>query len=93
MDQSGHISFVEALVLGTAVSLNALTNGLGAGMIGLSPFWIAFTAAVGSYLSIWGGVKAGQKVADVRIGSWSIGRFSTFISGMILVLVGLGHLL
>jgi len=43
-DNSGEIGFVEAIVLGGALSTNALTNGLGAGLLGLSPLAISITA-------------------------------------------------
>jgi putative sporulation protein YtaF len=92
-DQSGEISTVEALVLGVAVSMNALTNGLGAGLLKLSPLAISISAAVFSFLAIWSGVKLGTRVADVRIGKWTLGQFSTAISGFILLLIGVHVLL
>ncbi|SDN92614.1 putative sporulation protein YtaF [Paenibacillus sp. yr247] len=92
LDQSGNISFFEAIVLGIAVSMNALTNGLGAGLIGLSPLAISLSAAVFSFFAIWGGIVLGRKVSTVRIGSWSLGQFSTILSGIILLLIAVKSL-
>lgn len=92
IDHSGTISILESVVLGVAVSMNALTNGLGAGLLGLSPLAISVTAAIFSFLAIWWGVALGNKVANIRIGSLNIGQFSTAISGIILFLTGI-HIL
>jgi putative sporulation protein YtaF len=88
LDQSGEISMVEAVVLGVAVSMNALSNGLGAGLLKLSPLAISTTAALFSFLAIWIGCILGNKVANVRIGPWTLGQFSTALSGLILLLIG-----
>ena len=92
-DHSGDIGIVESIVLGIAVSLNALTNGLGAGLIGLSPFAVSLSAGIFSFIAIWAGVTLGKKVANVRIGSWTVGQFSTILSGVILVLIALRNLI
>lgn len=87
VDQSGHIGWVEAIFLGIALSANALTNGLGAGLIGLSPLAISITAAIGSLVCLWAGVKVGTKVAHVQIGSFTVGQFGTVLSGLIIILI------
>ncbi|MDP4086888.1 MAG: sporulation membrane protein YtaF [Bacillota bacterium] len=89
IDQSGIISMGEAVILGVALSINALTNGLGAGLIGFSPFTISFTAAIGSFICVWSGIKLGNKLAKVRIGSFTLGQFGTIISGVIIVLIAI----
>ncbi|MCF8565457.1 sporulation membrane protein YtaF [Alicyclobacillus tolerans] len=86
-DKSGEISLVEALVLGVAVSMNALTNGLGAGLMRLSPIYVSTSAGVFSFLAIWWGVSLGERVAHIRIGRLNLGQFSTVISGGILLLI------
>ncbi|MCC3371925.1 sporulation membrane protein YtaF [Cohnella sp. REN36] len=86
-DRSQHIGVGEALVLGVALSANALTNGLSAGLLGLSPLWISLLAAIGSFVTVWFGVWLGAKVANVRIGSFTLGQFGTLASGIILVLI------
>ncbi|MGB9678791.1 MAG: sporulation membrane protein YtaF [Thermoanaerobacteraceae bacterium] len=87
LDKSGEIGIAEAILLGVALSANALTNGLGAGLLGFSPFLISFTTAVGSFISVWGGVKFGSKVANIKIGSFTIGQFGTILSGIILLII------
>ncbi|NRD76851.1 sporulation membrane protein YtaF [Bacillus sp. BRMEA1] len=87
MDKSGEIGLKEACILGIALSANAVTNGLSAGLFGLSPLAISLTAAAGSFLMVWLGVVVGGKAADIRIGSFTLGQFGTIISGIILVLI------
>ncbi|MED4351924.1 sporulation membrane protein YtaF [Schinkia azotoformans] len=86
-DKSGDIGWGEAIILGVALSANALTNGLGAGLLGLSPLAISLTAAIGSFISVWAGVNVGSKLADVRIGSFTVGQFGTIISGVIILII------
>lgn len=83
------IGWVESVVVGVALSANALTNGIGAGLFGLSPFFIALTAAIGSFISLWLGSQIGSRMADVRIGSYTLGQFGTVISGGILLIIAI----
>ncbi|MGE7945450.1 sporulation membrane protein YtaF [Lysinibacillus sp. NPDC093688] len=92
-NKSGEIGWGESILLGIALSANALTNGVGAGLLGLSPLVISITAAIGSFITVWIGVKLGSKVADVRIGSFTLGQFGTIISGVILLIVAIGAFL
>jgi putative sporulation protein YtaF len=87
MDQSGEIGLKEACILGVALSANAITNGLSAGLFGLSPLAISLTAAIGSFLMVLAGVTLGRKAANIRIGSFTLGQFGTIISGIILLLI------
>ncbi|MCL1699344.1 sporulation membrane protein YtaF [Lysinibacillus sp. Bpr_S20] len=89
-NKSGEIGWGEAVLLGIALSANALTNGVGAGLLGLSPLVISISAAIGSFITVWLGVLLGSKVADVRIGSFTLGQFGTIISGVILLIVAFG---
>jgi putative sporulation protein YtaF len=86
-DKSGEIGFCESIILGIALSANALTNGLGAGLLGLSPLAISSTAAVGSFVTVWSGALLGKKVANVRIGSFTLGEAGTALSGIILIAI------
>ncbi|GIN84670.1 sporulation membrane protein YtaF [Heyndrickxia sporothermodurans] len=88
-DKSGDISWWEAIVLGVALSANALTNGLGAGLLGFSALAISLTAAIGSFISVWAGVKLGAKLADVRIGKFTLGQFGTLLSGAIILVIAI----
>ncbi|UNK16103.1 sporulation membrane protein YtaF [Paenibacillus sp. N3/727] len=92
LDKSNDIGIFESLILGVALSANALTNGLSAGLLGLSPLIISLTAAIGSFLTVWLGVWLGNKVAGVRIGPFTLGQFGTFASGIILLLIAANNL-
>ncbi|MGE7633462.1 sporulation membrane protein YtaF [Bacillus cereus] len=85
--ESGGIGFVESIFLGIGLSANALTNGLGAGLFGLNPIAICVTAAIGSFITVWGGVALGRKIAHVRIGKFTLGQFGTLISGTLLLII------
>ena len=88
-DKSKDIGIIEALVLGVALSANALVNGLSAGLLGYSPLVISLAAAIGSFLAVWIGAKLGQKAADIQIGSFKLGQFGTLISGILLMLIAI----
>nr|WP_257146548.1 manganese efflux pump [Priestia megaterium] len=82
-----YIGWIESSVLGVALSANALTNGLGAGLLGLSPLAISLTSAFGSFITVWLGVTVGQKAANVQIGKFTLGQFGTLISGITILIV------
>lgn len=87
LDKSGEIGYGEAVILGLALSANAVTNGLGAGLLGLSPLAISLTAAIGSFITVWFGTAVGRKVATLRIGSFNLGQMGTLLSGVILLVI------
>lgn len=93
VDRSGEIGIGEAVVLGVALSANAVTNGLGAGLIGLSPLAISIAAAAGSFITVSAGVAIGRRAASVRIGRFTLGQFGTLLSGVIIVLLACRTLL
>jgi putative Mn2+ efflux pump MntP len=82
-----YIGWIESSVLGVALSANALTNGLGAGLLGLSPLAISLASAFGSFITVWLGVTVGQKAANVQIGKFTLGQFGTLISGITILIV------
>jgi putative sporulation protein YtaF len=92
-DQSGEIGVGEAVILGIALSANAITNGLSAGLFGLSPLAISLTAAIGSFLTVWAGVALGRKAASIRIGRLTLGQFGTLLSGVIILAIACHTLL
>ncbi|MFT7825994.1 manganese efflux pump [Priestia megaterium] len=81
------IGWIESSVLGVALSANALTNGLGAGLLGLSPLAISLTSAFGSFLTVWLGVMVGQKATNVQIGKFTLSQCGTLISGITILIV------
>jgi putative sporulation protein YtaF len=93
MDRSGHIGWGEAVILGIALSANALTGGLGAGLMGFSPLAISLVTALASFVTVWLGVALGSRVAHIRIGPYSVGQFGTLLSGVLLVLIAVNSLL
>ncbi len=79
------VGLFEALVLGVALSANALANAVSAGLLNMSPTVVASAASVGSFLTIVIGVALGRHAAQIRVGRLDIGRFGTLASGVILV--------
>lgn len=59
LDQSGSISTVEALLLGSALALDAFGAGIGAAMLGYSPIVTAILIALMSGLFVFSGIKTG----------------------------------
>jgi putative Mn2+ efflux pump MntP len=86
-EKVSYIGWIESSVLGVALSANALTNGLGAGLLGLSPLAISLTSAFGSFITVWLGVMVGQKAANVQIGKFTLGQCGTLISGITILIV------
>jgi putative sporulation protein YtaF len=82
-DQSGTITGIEALMLGFALSLDAFGAGIGAAMLGYSPFSLAFTVAIMSSLFVLLGIKCGTFFHKFE---W-IQKF-TFLPGILLIIIG-----
>lgn len=83
-DKSGAITGIEAFMLGIALSLDAFGAGLGAAMLGFSPFILAITVACMSSLFVLFGLKMGAFLSK----SGFIQRFS-FIPGILLIFIGI----
>lgn len=83
-DFSGHISLKEGLLLGLALMLNNLANGLGAGMAGLNPFATTGFVVLLSLMTIWCGLNFGHRYAS----RW-LGDLAVPLSGIILIFVGI----
>ncbi|MCL1790034.1 MAG: manganese efflux pump [Peptococcaceae bacterium] len=81
------IGFLESALLGVALSVNALTNGVGAGLFGFSPLLISFLAAVASFITIHVSTALGYRLSKVHIGRFSVGQFGTMISGFLLMII------
>ncbi len=83
-DFSGHISIEEGFLLGLALTLNNLANGIGAGLIRLNTALVTIFTAIFSIVTIWFGIEFGQ-----YSGVHWFGKYSTRISGVILIALGI----
>ncbi len=88
MDNSKHIDFKEATLLGIALSINNVGGGLSAGMIGLNSFWVGFLSAVLSFLALW----AGNYVAELFI-KWNIAKRAAVVAGLLLIAIGIEQII
>jgi len=87
IDSSGSISPGEALLLGSALSLDAFGAGLGAAMVGLVPWVTACCIMLASGLFLVGGLRFGFRFSGVnRMKALS------FLPGVLLLLIGFGKL-
>lgn len=81
-DQSGSISYREAVVLGLALALDALGAGLGAGLGGLSTIFFPLLIGVSKFIFVGGGFLAGKKIGNILPQHFKV------YPGLILVIVG-----
>ncbi|QQE79378.1 sporulation membrane protein YtaF [Alicyclobacillus sp. SO9] len=82
-DKSSSISFKEALVLGVALSLNALAGGFDAGIVHIGVIWTAAAVALASAGLLELSAYIGEHYAS-RV----FGKRATYIAGLLLFLVG-----
>ncbi|UFT98334.1 sporulation membrane protein YtaF [Radiobacillus kanasensis] len=88
LDNSGTIKGWEAVLLGTALSLDSFGAGIGASFMGFSPVLTALTVAFLSCLMIFSGTKIGLTFANVK---WL--NYVSFLPGIILIGIGISKLL
>jgi putative sporulation protein YtaF len=88
MDNSKHIDFKEATLLGIGLSVNNVGGALSAGMIGLNSFWVGLLSALLSYIALW----AGNYIAALFI-KWRITHRAAFAGGFVLIAIGIDQLL
>jgi len=83
-DFSGHIDMKEGCLLAAALTLNNIVSGAAAGMLGLSV--VLTTTAVMSFsmLTLWMGLVFGY-----HYGRRLLGSLAGFVSGLLLVTIGL----
>lgn len=84
MDNSKHIDFREATLLGIALSINNIGGGVSAGMIGLNSLLVGFLSAALSFLALW----AGNYVSGFFI-KWKISGRAAFVAGLLLIAIGI----
>ncbi|MBP1930136.1 sporulation membrane protein YtaF [Ammoniphilus resinae] len=83
VDRSGTITGFEAVLLGTALSLDAFGAGFGASLLGFSPWLTAASVSIFNFLLISFGMKVGFTLAKVKKL-----QLLSFIPGIILVMIG-----
>ncbi|MBM7620549.1 putative sporulation protein YtaF [Bacillus tianshenii] len=83
-DRSGSITGLEAFFLGIALSLDAFGAGIGAALLGYSPWIMAVSVALMSSLFVISGIKLGRIFSGV---SW-MNKFS-FLPGVLLIIIGI----
>ncbi|WP_409345348.1 sporulation membrane protein YtaF [Paenibacillus sp. MBLB4367] len=88
VDRSGNISASEAMLLGVALSLDAFGAGIGAALIGLTPWLTATIIAAASGTFLWLGLRIGFLYADLH---WV--RRLSILPGCILIMMGIMKLM
>jgi putative sporulation protein YtaF len=83
-DRSGTITGIEAIMLGMALSLDAFGAGIGAAMLGFSPFALAIAAAIMSSTFVFAGMRAG-----IFLSGYSWVQKISFLPGLLLIIVGI----
>jgi putative sporulation protein YtaF len=83
-DESKHIDFKEATILGIALSINNVGGGMTAGMLGLNPLLVATLSALLSFLALW----AGNHAAEFLGRRERNGRLAT-VGGVLLIAIGI----
>lgn len=78
------ISWKESILLGSALAINCLAIGLGAGITGISPLFTTLSVGIFSILTIALGDLVGSNLGGTRIG-----KYSNIVSGIILILIGI----
>jgi putative sporulation protein YtaF len=86
-DHSGTITGIEAFMLGFALSIDAFGAGIGAAMLGFSPYYLAFSVAIMSSLFVLLGIKSGTYFHRFE----KIQKF-TFLPGILLIIIGIWKL-
>lgn len=87
-NHSKDIDFKEATLLGIALSINNIGGSFSAGMIGLNSLLVGFLSAVISFVALWAG-----NYLSVFIGRIKFNTRAAFVSGIILILVGIKQIL
>lgn len=83
LDKSGTITGIEALILGIALSLDAIGAGISAALLGYSPFFMSLSVAMMSSIFVLSGMKFGLLFSKLK---W-IEKFS-ILPGCLLMLIG-----
>lgn len=88
LDHSGSISTAEALLLGSALALDAFGAGIGAAMLGYSPIITAALIALMSGIFVYSGIHAGILLAKNKAM-----QKVTFLPPLLLIALGIFNIL
>lgn len=88
-NQNQRIGIGESIVLGVALSMNALAGGLDAGLTNLSIVKTAVSVGVFSYIALWLGTSVGLKIAQKHFSS----QTTTVVAGVLLIFIGIHQLM
>lgn len=83
LDQSGAITGIEALIVGIALSLDAIGAGISAALLGYSPFFMSLSVAAMSSFFVLTGLKCGLFCSKL---TW-VEKFS-ILPGCLLMIIG-----
>lgn len=87
IDNSRDIGIWEAVILGIALSINALASGFTSGAIGIPTLLESSLIGIFSFITICIGCYFGKKYAAEQLG-----KYANIVSGTLLILIGLHQL-
>ena len=87
VDFSKDIDMWEAVILGIALSVNAVAGGLDAGLVAVPMFVVPILVGIFSFLTITIGTYCGRKYVANKMG-----YKATIISGILMLVIGLHQL-
>ncbi|WP_053218943.1 sporulation membrane protein YtaF [Virgibacillus senegalensis] len=83
-DKSGNIAGIEALLLGLALSVDSFGAGIGAAMLGFTPWLAAMGIGATTGIFLAGGLKSGYLFSY-----WRWLHRLTFLPGLVLIAIGI----
>ena len=81
------MKFSELLIFGLAVSIDSFSVGIGLQAIYSNPYIAALIFSLSSFIFTYLGLILGKKINEM------IGKISTFIGGLILIIIGIFYLI
>jgi putative sporulation protein YtaF len=84
IDKSGTITGIEALLLGISLSLDSFGAGIGASLLGYSPFLMALFITVMGSAFLMLGIRMGKALSSMK---WL--QRLTFLPGILLIIIGI----
>lgn len=88
IDNSRDVSCWEAVLLGIALSINAMAGGFDAGVVGIPYQCVSLFVGIFSFITVFLGCYFGKKYA-----AEPLGKYATVISGTLLILIGLHQII